>query len=504
MWHTLITRHSEFLAALWQHIQLTVVAIIIASLIAIPLAVWSEKHRRYAEWLLQITGVFQTLPSLAVLGLLIPLVGIGTPAALIALIIYALLPIFQNTYLGLTGVPQDTLNAGKALGLSRRRVLRLIQIPLAMPNIIAGIRTATVLIIGTATLASLIGAGGLGDFILLGIDRNNTDLILIGAIASAILAILGGQLINWLFRLRGWLRRITLSLLLILFIGGSVVPLLPDKSAPQTITIAGKLGSEPEILINIYAQLIKAEQPNTKVILKPSFGVTTFLYQALKSNKIDIYPEFTGTVTASLAKNPVKLPIGADAQTTYNAAQKVAKQQGLLLTKPMRFNDTYAIAVTQKAAQKYGLNSIGDLTKLPNAKAGMTAEFLDRSDGMPGVEKMYGLKMPTFSLDPALRYQAINQDQVNVVDAYATDSQLVAYKLKVLTDDKHFFPFYQGAALMKSEFASRNPHIVKALNRLDNRISNTDMQKMNYAVNVKHESASKVAKAYLVAHGLLK
>ena len=97
MWHTLITRHSEFLSALWQHIQLTVVAIIIASLIAIPLAVWSEKHRRYAEWLLQITGVFQTLPSLAVLGLLIPLVGIGTPAALIALIIYALLPIFQNT-----------------------------------------------------------------------------------------------------------------------------------------------------------------------------------------------------------------------------------------------------------------------------------------------------------------------------------------------------------------------------------------------------------------------
>ncbi len=113
MWHTLITRHSEFLSALWQHIQLTVVAIIIASLIAIPLAVWSEKHRRYAEWLLQITGVFQTLPSLAVLGLLIPLVGIGTPAALIALIIYALLPIFQNTYLGLTGVPQDSLNAGK-------------------------------------------------------------------------------------------------------------------------------------------------------------------------------------------------------------------------------------------------------------------------------------------------------------------------------------------------------------------------------------------------------
>jgi len=504
MWGTLIARHTQFFAALWQHIQLTVSAVVIAALIAIPLAIWAERHGRYAEWLLQITSIFQTLPSLAILGLLIPLVGIGTPAALIALVIYALLPIFQNTYLGLTGVDPGVLDGGRALGLPRRLLLRKIQIPLAMPSIIAGIRTATVLIIGTATLASLIGAGGLGDFILLGIDRNNTNLILIGALASALLAIVGGLMITFVVNLSGWLRKSVVSILILLFVGGSILPLIPQKQAPQTITIAGKLGSEPEILINMYAALIKQAQPNTKIELRPNFGVTTFLSSALKSSKIDIYPEFTGTITESFAKPAIKLPAGADAKTTYEAAKDVAAKQGLFLTQPMRFNDTYAIAVPIKVAKQYDLKTIGDLKHLPNAKAGMTAEFLDRSDGMPGIEKTYNLNIPTVSLDPAIRYHAVNQKQINVVDAYSTDSQLVEYKLQALNDDRHFFPIYQGAALMKNSFATQNPKIVAAINRLTGKISNSDMQKMNYAVNVKHESAGQVAKHYLTTHNLLK
>ena len=504
MWHTFIVRYPQFIAALWQHIQLTVIAIIIASLVAIIIAIWCERHRRYAEYFLQITGIFQTLPSLAILGLLIPLVGIGKPTALIALIIYSLLPIFQNTYLGLASVSQGVLDAGRALGLSQSKILKKIQIPLAMPSIVAGIRTATVLVIGTATLASLIGAGGLGDFILLGIDRNNTDLIVIGAIASAVLAILGGLLINLLSRLRGWLKNSILMFLTLFFIGASVLPYIRTDNTSQTITIAGKLGSEPEILINMYADLIKQDQPKTKIVLKPSFGVTSFLYKALESDRIDIYPEFTGTVTESLGKSPVKLSQGANAQITYDAARKLANSQGMTLTKPMKFNDTYAISVTQINAKKYQLANISDLSKLPNSKAGMTAEFLDRADGMPGIEKSYGLKILTVSLDPALRYQAIKQNQVNIIDAYSTDSQLVQYHLKVLNDDRHFFPVYQGAGLMKSTFAKANPKVVKAINKLANKISNTDMQKMNYDVNVNHQNPAKVAKEYLDKQGLTK
>lgn len=504
MWQTLMTRHDQFVTALWQHIQLTVAALVIAALIAIPLAIWAENHRRYAEWLLQLTGLFQTLPSLAVLGLLIPVVGIGTPAALIALVIYALLPIFQNTYLGLTEVDQGVLDGGRALGLSRRQVLRRIQLPLAQPSIMAGLRTAVVLIIGTATLAALIGAGGLGDFILLGINRNNTDLILIGAFASAALALIGSFGVQWLAKIQHTWRRIVLISLSVLFIGGSVAPLLPQKQAPQTITIAGKLGSEPEILIHMYAALIKQSQPETRVVLKPNFGVTTFLYEALTSKKIDLYPEFTGTITATLAKPPVTLPVGADAQTTYLAAKKVAQAQQLTMTQPMQFNDTYGIAVPQNLAKQYHLTTIGDLQHLPHAKAGMTAEFLDRPDGMPAIEQTYGLNVPKVSLDPALRYQAVREQQVSVVDAYTTDSQIKQYHLKVLADDRHVFPVYQGVGLMRSDFAKNHPEIVRAVNQLAGHITNEEMQAMNYAVNVDHQSAEQVARNYLKAHKLLK
>ncbi|HBP98143.1 ABC transporter permease/substrate-binding protein [Leuconostoc lactis] len=504
MWQTLMTRHDQFVTALWQHIQLTVAALVIAALIAIPLAIWAENHRRYAEWLLQLTGLFQTLPSLAVLGLLIPVVGIGTPAALIALVIYALLPIFQNTYLGLTEVDQGVLDGGRALGLSRRQILRRIQLPLAQPSIMAGLRTAVVLIIGTATLAALIGAGGLGDFILLGINRNNTNLILIGAFASAALALIGSFGVQWLAKLQHTWRRIVLISLSVLFIGGSVAPLLPQKQAPQTITIAGKLGSEPEILIHMYAALIKQSQPETRVILKPNFGVTTFLYEALTSKKIDLYPEFTGTITATLAKPPVTLPVGADAQTTYLAAKKVAQAQQLTMTQPMQFNDTYGIAVPQNLAKQYHLTTIGDLQHLPHAKAGMTAEFLDRPDGMPAIEQTYGLNVPKVSLDPALRYQAVREQQVSVVDAYTTDSQIKQYHLKVLADDRHVFPVYQGVGLMRSDFAKNHPEIVRAVNQLAGHITNEEMQAMNYAVNVDHQSAEQVARNYLKAHKLLK
>lgn len=504
MWQTLMTRHDQFVAALWQHIQLTVAALVIAALIAIPLAIWAENHRRYAEWLLQLTGLFQTLPSLAVLGLLIPVVGIGTPAALIALVIYALLPIFQNTYLGLTGVEQDVRDGGRALGFSRRQVLRRIQLPLAQPSILAGLRTAIVLIIGTATLAALIGAGGLGDFILLGINRNNTDLILIGAIASAALALVGSFGVQWLAKLQRTWRRVVLVSLSVLFIGGSMLPLLPQKQAPQTVTIAGKLGSEPEILIHMYAALIKQAQPETRVVLKPNFGVTTFLYEALTNHKIDLYPEFTGTITSTLAKPPVTLPVGADAQTTYLAAKKVAQAQHLVMTKPMQFNDTYGIAVPQSLAKQYQLHTIGDLQRLPHAKAGMTAEFLDRPDGMPAIERTYGLNLPKVSLDPALRYQAVRAQQVSVVDAYTTDSQLKQYHLQVLADNRHVFPVYQGVGLMRADFAQTHPKIVQALNELAGHITNEEMQTMNYAVNVKHQSAEQVAVNYLKAHKLLK
>lgn len=153
---------SDLLTALWQHITISLIAMVITILIAVPLAIVLINHRRVGEFILQVAGVIQTIPSLAVLGILIPFVGIGTVPAIIALVLYAIMPVFQNTYAGLTNIDPVLLEAADALGVTPRFKLFRVELPLAMPMILSGIRIATVLVIGTATLAALIGGGGLG------------------------------------------------------------------------------------------------------------------------------------------------------------------------------------------------------------------------------------------------------------------------------------------------------------------------------------------------------
>jgi len=183
-------RWPEIIVGTWQHIQLTLVALFIANLIALPLGIVLTRKRKIAETIIGITSVFQTIPSLALLGFMVPLFGIGFGPAIIALTIYGLLPILRNTYTGILGVDQAVIDAGTGMGMTSRQVLFMIELPLALPIIMAGIRTATVMVIGVATLAALVGAGGLGDLIFRGIAMARQDLILAGAIPAALLSII--------------------------------------------------------------------------------------------------------------------------------------------------------------------------------------------------------------------------------------------------------------------------------------------------------------------------
>lgn len=183
-------RWVEIMTGTWEHIQLTLVALLVANIIALPLGILLTRKRRIAETIIGITSVFQTIPSLALLGLMIPFFGIGFGPAIIALTIYGLLPILRNTYTGIVGVNQAVVDAGIGIGMTSRQVLFMIEIPLALPIIMAGIRTATVMVIGVATLAALIGAGGLGNLIFRGIAMARQDLILAGAVPAALLAII--------------------------------------------------------------------------------------------------------------------------------------------------------------------------------------------------------------------------------------------------------------------------------------------------------------------------
>lgn len=177
---TLLEQRGDALVqALLEHVQISVLALLIAVLISVPLGLYLTRHERIAEPIIGVTAVLQTIPSLALLGLLIPVVGIGTVPAVIALFLYALLPIVRNTYTGIKEVDPSLIEAARAMGMNSFRRLIKVELPLALPVIMAGIRTAMVLIIGTATIVALIGAGGLGSLILLGIDRSDNALILL-------------------------------------------------------------------------------------------------------------------------------------------------------------------------------------------------------------------------------------------------------------------------------------------------------------------------------------
>ena len=494
-------RFGDWLTALGQHLQLSLLTLLLAIFLAVPLAIYLSTRKRASNWVLQVAGIFQTIPSMALLGLFIPIMGIGTLPALTALVIYAIFPILQNTITGLQGIDPSLEEAGIAFGMTKLERLKKFEIPLAMPVIMSGIRTAAVMIIGTATLAALIGAGGLGSFILLGIDRNNASLILIGALSSAFLAIAFNLLLKWMEKAK--LRTIFAAFaVMVIGFGVSYTPSLLAKPEKENLVIAGKLGPEPEILANMYKILIE-EKTDMTVTVKPNFGKTTFLYEALKKGDIAIYPEFTGTVTESLLKPTPQ--VNHDPEAVYQAARDgIKKQDNLALLKPMAYQNTYAVAVPKKISQEYGLKTISDLKKVEGQlKAGFTLEFNDREDGNKGLQKVYGLHLQVSTMEPALRYQAIQSGDIQITDAYSTDAELARYDLVVLQDDKQLFPPYQGAPLMKEALLKKHPELEGILNQLAGKITAEQMSQMNYQVGVEGRSANQVARDFLTQEGMI-
>ena len=498
---TFLEKKDELFSGIVEHIQISFIALIIALIIAIPLGIYLSYHKKLANIVIAINGVIQTIPSLAILALLIPIVGIGRKPAIIALMLYALLPILHNTYTGITGVDPMYMVTSRALGMNKFQQLTKVQLPLAMPVIMTGVRTAAVLIIGTATLASLVGAGGLGKLILLGLDRNNNYLILLGAIPAALLAILFDFIFKQLEKLS--IKKILIFLILITFacLFGSISSF--NNTKKDKLIISGKLGSEPEILINMYKILIE-ENSKLGVELKPGLGKTSFVFNALKNGDIDIYPEFSGTAVFTFLK---ETPVNNNAEDVFNQAQKGMETKfKMIMLKPMKYNNTYAIAVSKKFADENNLKTISDLARVKDKiKAGFTREFNDREDGYSGLKKLYQFEIPNIKeFEPKLRYVAVQSGDINLVDAYSTDPELAQYNMVILKDDKHLFPPYQGSPMMREETLKKYPKLRNILEKISGKISDEEMSTMNYRVSVKGEKAEDVAREYLRNAGIIK
>jgi len=523
----------ERLPELWlrtgEHLMLTGVSTGVAILLGVPLGILASRMNRLRAPLLGATGILQTIPSLAMLAILLALTGkIGVVPAIIALILYALLPIVRNTLTGILGVSTASLEAARGIGMTNFQQLWSIKLPLALPVIVAGVRTAAVTGVGIATLSAFIGAGGLGQFINRGLALSNNNLVLLGAIPSALLAVIVDFAIAavvWSLEprkqrnLSPGLRTVarTLALLLPLLIGsaGAVAYLSGDTTGAVAgydskgsdngslgrVTIASKNFGEQFILGELMAQLIE-EKTDLAVTRRFDLGGTMICHGALVNGEIDIYAEYTGTGLTAVLKRPV-LP---DPEEVFSlVAREYRERFGICWLKPFGFNNTYAITVRKGDALNQRWEKISDLHgAAPSLRAGFTSEFAERPDGYPGLKKIYGFSFKSVrDLDPTLMYEALVNEEVDVICAFATDGRIAAYRLAPLTDDRGFFPPYHAAPLVRKEVLEACPRIRDALAPLSSLLDNDTMRRLNYEVDCRKRPAYKVARAFLKSRGLL-
>jgi osmoprotectant transport system permease protein len=410
--------------------------------------------------------------------------------------------------------------ASRGIGMTPRQQLALVELPLAFPIIIAGIRTAAVVGVGIATLSAFIGAGGLGQFINRGLALSNMRLILLGAVPAALLALLVDFTIGaaqWGLRparraeggsLRMRLKPIAVALPILLFAAGIAARVLPTAAgiAPggdaATIRVASKNFTEQILLGEIMAQLIEA-RTDLKVERRFNLGGTMICHGALASGEIDLYAEYTGTGLTAVLQRPAV----ADPDEVWRIVTEAYRREfDAEWLPPFGFNNTYAITVRRAEADRRGWKTVSDLG--PQAavlRAGFTGEFAERPDGYPGLAAAYDYRFgETIDLDPSLMYEAVSKEQVDVICAFATDGRIAAYDLQPLVDDRRFFPPYEAAPVVRGATLRAHPEIEEALSRLAGRLDNTTMQSLNYQVDHGKLRPVEVARDFLRSQDLLK
>jgi osmoprotectant transport system permease protein len=496
--------HASELGALFaQHVLLVLGSTAIAIVIGVPLGIAAARRPRLGAPLIALTNVVQTIPSLAMFGFLLPvplLGGVGARAAVVVLILYALLPIVRTTITGLQGIDPAIREAGIAMGMTDRELLRQVELPLAMPSIAAGIRVAAVVSVGSATIAAAIGAGGLGEYIYRGLSMVNTTVILAGAVPAALLALTVDAALfgaEQLFRVRRQTGRrrtamaVGVALLAAIAIAGGVSA---GRSA-GAIVIGSKNFTEQVILGELLAQTIE-RQTGLPVTRKLNLGGTLICDRALAGGDIDAYVEYTGTALTAIFQQPV----AKDSATVFASVRDLYAKTHRTLLPALGFDNTFAILVRGADARAKSLRTIDDAAReAPRWRAAFGYEFLERPDGYKGLAQAYGLQFsaPPRVMDLTLTYRAIASGQVDLIAGDATSGLIQALDLVRLEDNRHFFPPYDAAPVVRSEVLLRYPQLREALDRLAGRVSAEDMQAMNYAADAQHRDVQAVVGEFI-------
>ncbi|WP_456078946.1 ABC transporter permease/substrate-binding protein [Mogibacterium sp.] len=503
----LTTKKDFFLKLLLEHIEISMSAILIAIIIGGMAGILISEYRKAAKPALNIINFLYTIPSISMLGFLIPFSGIGNVTAVIVLSVYALLPMVRNTYTGMINVNESILEAAKGMGSTRAQTLFNVQIPLAMPIIISGIRNMATMTIALAGIASFIGAGGLGVAIYRGITTNNAAMTISGSLLIAGLALIIDFLLGILEKkvLRKSKKKSNLNIKVIITIVAIAIFLIAGIMIPKhnnKIRLATKPMTEQYILGEILKLMIEKDTDLNVDITQGVGGGTSNIEPGMESGEFDMYPEYTGT-----GWNMVLKKKGIYAETQFQELQKMYQSKlGLTWNVLLGFNDTFSLGVRKEIADKYNLKTYSDLQKL-NGKLVFGAEydFYDREDGYNKLCNEYGLTFrSTSDMDMGLKYKAINSGKIDIMPVNTTDGQLANSDIVVLEDDKKIYPSYQCGIVVRQEVLKKHPELSKSLNKLSGIITESDMQRMNYEVESEKKEPKEVAKAFLIKKGLLK
>jgi len=516
------SHRAEMATRLGEHVVLVAASTAIAAAIAIPLGIAAARRPGLSRPIVGMANLAQTIPSLALFGFLIPLPligGIGTRTALVALTVYAVLPILRSTITGLQGVAPAVVECAVAMGLTPRQVLWQVEWPLALPSIVSGLRVAVVIGVGTATIASAIGAGGLGDYIFRGLAMVDPTVILAGALPAAILALAADAALAAAGHLADPRRRRRRHAAVVAAVAllAAVTAVSGRTSAGRAdLTVGSKNFTEQVVLGELVAQAI--ERQGLTVDRRLNLGGTAIAHEALLSGGIDVYVEYTGTSLTAIFNEPAS----ADSEAVFRTVRDRYAEAGVTLMPRLGFNNTFAILVRGDDARRMGMKTVSELAATvrlstfaeatadkktdatssrvaPAWRAGFGYEFLERPDGFKGLSAAYGLQFAAAPrvMDLNLIYRALAAGEIDVTAGDATSGLIEALGLTVLADDRHYFPVYDAAPVARAATMLQYPAAAAAIRGLGGRISAADMRQMNFQVDGEKQDPATVVRAFL-------
>jgi osmoprotectant transport system permease protein len=512
---------SELLQHLREHLWLVFISTSIAVAIGIPTGILLTRKKSLRSPVLGIANVMQTIPSLALFGFLIPLKyigGIGARTAIVALVLYSLLPVIRNTVTGILGVDPNVREAAVAMGMTGGQVLWQVELPLAMSVIITGVRVALVIAIGVTTIAAAVGAGGLGVFIFRGIRQFDNNLLLAGALPAALLALtadFGLGLVESHFSVTrrrkpsatskrkifavAAMTAIVVAVITGIYLGSRDSRSQGSQPNGARVVVGSKDFTESAILGEIVAQMLEVR--GVEVERKFELG-GNLPHDALLAKQIDLYPEYTGTsYTAILKHSPI-----TDPRAVYDQVEKeYAEKFNLRVSRPLGFDNTFAILIRGAEARRLNLKTISDAVPHARAwRAGFGQDFMSRADGYPGFVKAYGLRFreQPREMDLSLTYIALASGQVDLIAGNSTEGRIAALDLLQLEDDRHYFPPYEAVYIVRPDSLERVPALNEVLSKLAQGISTEEMRQLNYEVDANKRGQAEVVREWLKKKGL--